>query len=269
MQFFWLDIYNGRYSEFLSSIRNPTTKTLVFTPNPEMLLRAHSDREFLDILGTATYNTPDANWLYVGSMIQEGIGFLRACAILIFAKKKLRAKYGDLIKGSDLTRDLFAYAEESGQRVLMIDNYRITTPTNPFEIEKMRIQADLPNLLKTRFPSLDITLVFDWEKTPEQIAELIMASNISYVFSCIGMKIQEQRLIEILSRLPEGQRVVGLGVGASIDFLLWLQRRAPMIFQSLGLEWLYRLMLEPRKRWRRIYAAVIVFPRLIKNTSPE
>jgi hypothetical protein len=48
-------------------------------------------------------------------MIQEGIGFLRACAILIFAKNKLRAKYGDLIKGSDLTRDLFAYAEESGQ----------------------------------------------------------------------------------------------------------------------------------------------------------
>ena len=94
-------------------------------------------------------------------MIQEGIGFFRACFILIFAKKKLRTKYGDLIKGSDLTRDLFAYAEESPQRVLMIDNYRITTPTNPFEVEKMRIQADLPNLLKKRFPSLDIVLIFD------------------------------------------------------------------------------------------------------------
>jgi N-acetylglucosaminyldiphosphoundecaprenol N-acetyl-beta-D-mannosaminyltransferase len=232
-----------------------------------MLVRANTDREFLEILKKADYNTPDANWLYVGSLMQEGIGFLRACTVLIFAKKKLRAKYGDLIKGSDLTRDLFAYSQELGQWVLMIDNYRITTPTNPFEVEKMRIQADLPNLLKTRFPSLDITLVFDWEKTPEQIAELITENNISYVFSCIGMKTQEKRLIEIWSHLPQEQRVVGLGVGASIDFLLGLQKRAPRVFQSLWLEWLYRLMLQPRKRWWRIYTAVIEFPRLIKNTS--
>jgi UDP-N-acetyl-D-mannosaminuronic acid transferase (WecB/TagA/CpsF family) len=61
MQFFSLDIYNGRYSEFLSSIRNPTSKTLVFTPNPEMLVRANTDREFLEILKKADYNTPDAN----------------------------------------------------------------------------------------------------------------------------------------------------------------------------------------------------------------
>lgn len=79
----------------------------------------------------------------------------------MFAKKKLRTKYGDLIKGSDLTHDLFAYALETRKRVLMIDNYRITTPTNPFEIDKMQIQSDLPNLLSARFPSLDVTLIFD------------------------------------------------------------------------------------------------------------
>ncbi len=269
MQFLWIDIYDGRYSEFLDLIKSPMKKTLVFTPNPEMLVRANSDVEFADILGKSDYNTPDANWLYVGSMMQERVGFLRACFVLIFAKKKLREQYGDLIKWSDLTRDLFAYTQEMGKRVLMIDNYRITTPTNPFEIEKMRIQSDLPSLLRTRFPSLDITLIFDWEKTPEQIAELIIENNISYVFSCIGMKIQEQRLIEIFAHLPSEQRVIWLGVGASIDFLLGLQKRAPIIFQSLGLEWLYRLVLQPRKRWRRIYTAVIEFPRMIKNTSPE
>lgn len=47
------------------------------------------------------------------------------------------------------------------------------------------------------------------------------------------MKIQEKRLVEIFSHLPPEQGVVGLGVGASIDFLLGLQKRAPMIFQSL------------------------------------
>lgn len=46
---------------FLDLIKNPTTKTLVFTPNPEILVRANSDVEFLDILQKADYNTPDAN----------------------------------------------------------------------------------------------------------------------------------------------------------------------------------------------------------------
>jgi N-acetylglucosaminyldiphosphoundecaprenol N-acetyl-beta-D-mannosaminyltransferase len=77
------------------------------------------------------------------------------------------------------------------------------------------------------------------------------------------MKTQEKRLIEIWSYLSPEQRVVGLGVGASIDFLLGLQRRAPIIFQKMGLEWLYRLILEPRKRWRRIYTAVVEFPTII------
>ncbi len=264
MQFLWLDIYNGRYSEFFELIKNPITKTLVFTPNPEMLVRAYFDSDFLYVLRKATYNTPDANWLYVWSLMQGKIGFLRACIFLIFNKKKLSIDYGDLIKGSDLTRDLFTYAVESNKRVLMIDNYRITTPTNQFERDKMQIQSDLTNLFKMKFPSLDIILIFDWEKNPEQIADLITSNNISYVFSCIGMKIQEERLIEIFSHLPKEQWVVGLAVGASIDFLLGLQKRAPIIFQSLALEWLYRLMMEPRKRWRRIYTAIVEFPRIIK-----
>lgn len=265
MQFLWLSIHNGRYSEFLESLENPITKTLVFTPNPEILVRAHSDAEFLSLLKKATYNTPDANWLYVGSLMQEGIGFFRACFMLISSRDVLRKKHGDLIKWSDLTRDLFAYAGESGKRILMIDNYRITTPTNLFEMEKMQIQADLPRLLQERFPTLAVTLLFDGEKSPPEIAEIIKNQDISYVFSCIGMKKQEQRLIEIFAHLPEEQRVVGLGVGASIDFLLGLQRRAPIILQKIGLEWLYRLILEPRKRWRRIYTALIEFPRMIKK----
>lgn len=54
-------------------LKHPVKKTLVFTPNPEILVRANSDPEFLSLLKKADYNTPDANGLYVGSMIQEGI----------------------------------------------------------------------------------------------------------------------------------------------------------------------------------------------------
>jgi UDP-N-acetyl-D-mannosaminuronic acid transferase (WecB/TagA/CpsF family) len=87
-------------------------------------------------------------------------------------------------------------------------------------MEKMQIQSDLPRLLQERFPTLAVTLLFDGEKPPTEIAEIIKTQDISYVFSCIGMKKQEQRLVEIFAHLPEEQGVAGLGVGASIDFLL-------------------------------------------------
>ncbi|MBM3271646.1 MAG: WecB/TagA/CpsF family glycosyltransferase, partial [Candidatus Sericytochromatia bacterium] len=44
---------------------------------------------------------------------------------------------------------------------------------------------------------------------------------------------------------------VNIGVGASIDFLAGRVRRAPAWIGRLGLEWLFRLALEPRRLWRR------------------
>ncbi len=264
MHFLELNLYRGRYSEFLDILQKVSQKTLVFTPNPEILVRASRDREFLDILKQATYNTPDANGLYLGSLMQEGMGFFTAGIRVFFQKQKMQEQYGELIKGSDLTRDIFAYAQQQKKKILMIDSYRIMTPENPFEVEKQKIQATLLDRLKSTFPWLDIHLFFDGEKSPEELAKYIEENNIAYVFSCLGMKKQEQRLLEIFSFLPETQKVVGLGVGASIDFLLGLQKRAPLIFQKLGLEWLYRLILEPRKRYKRIYMALVEFPMMIK-----
>lgn len=140
MQFLSLDIYNGTYESFLEILKNPTKKTLVFTPNPEILLHASRDGEFSDILRQADYLTPDANGLYTASLIQEGSGFLMAGFRTFFSKKSLREKYGELIQGSNLTRDLVQFAVQEQKKILMIDNYLITTPKNDFEIKKMEIQ---------------------------------------------------------------------------------------------------------------------------------
>lgn len=265
MNFFSIPLYQGKYLDFLESIKNPNQKTLVFTPNPEIFVHASRDREFLEILEKATYNTPDGTGLYVGSMMREWMGFFESGMRAFFHKKQVESKYGELIKGSDLTRDLFNFSEKNGNHILMIDSYRITNPQNSFEIRKKEIQENLPQLLAQKFPNLRISLVFDGDKTHEELAELIQKENISYVFSCLGMKKQEERLVQIWEHLPESTPVVGFWVGASIDFLLGLQKRAPYIFQKFGLEWLYRLILEPRKRWKRIHMALIEFPKIIIN----
>jgi N-acetylglucosaminyldiphosphoundecaprenol N-acetyl-beta-D-mannosaminyltransferase len=57
----------------------------------------------------------------------------------------------------------------------------------------------------------------------------------------------------IARNLPYTGASVGMGVGAAFDFCVGVQARAPLWMQRLGLEWLYRLIREPR-RWRRMLA---------------
>lgn len=266
MNFFQIPLYSWKYLDFLDILKHPVKKTLVFTPNPEILVRANSDPEFLSLLKKADYNTPDANGLYVGTMIQEGIWFFRAGFITFFQKASIVEKYGELIKGSDLTRDLLEYAGKNQKTVLILDN-RVESIKSNFDQSKSTVQQNLKKLLEEKYPGITVQVIFSGDMASNGIAHMIELQHISYVFSCLGMKKQEKTLIDIWSYLPVTQSVVGLGVWASIDFLLGLQKRAPVIFQKSGLEWLYRLILEPRKRWKRIYTAVVEFPRLIKNIS--
>ena len=53
-----------------------------------------------------------------------------------------------------------------------------------------------------------------------------------------------------------------IGVGAAFDFLSDTIKRAPMVFRDIGLEWLYRLVFEPRMLIRNIYSLSIFLPTL-------
>lgn len=68
---------------------------------------------------------------------------------------------------------------------------------------------------------------------------------------------QESWIARHLSDFPSVKVVVG--IGGTIDYWSGAKKRAPQLFRSLGLEWLWRLIQEPQ-RWKRIVRAVIVFP---------
>lgn len=71
---------------------------------------------------------------------------------------------------------------------------------------------------------------------------------------------QESWIVRYTQDFPSVKVVVG--VGGTIDFWSEQKRRAPRLFQVVGLEWLWRLGIEPR-RWKRIANAVIVFPMMV------
>ncbi len=52
-------------------------------------------------------------------------------------------------------------------------------------------------------------------------------------------------------------------MGASLEFMLGLKQRAPQWMRGLGLEWLHRLVSEPRRLWRRYVLAVVPLAGLV------
>jgi N-acetylglucosaminyldiphosphoundecaprenol N-acetyl-beta-D-mannosaminyltransferase len=77
------------------------------------------------------------------------------------------------------------------------------------------------------------------------------------VFVNFGAPDQEKFIFENKSQFPNAKVLVG--VGGAFDFLTGKIRRAPNWLRGLGLEWLWRLVQEP-KRIKRIWNAVVVFP---------
>jgi exopolysaccharide biosynthesis WecB/TagA/CpsF family protein len=72
-----------------------------------------------------------------------------------------------------------------------------------------------------------------------------------YVFLATGAPRSEALAARIAARgLAVG---TGLPIGSSLHFVAGLRRRAPGWVQRLGLEWLHRLALEPRRLWRRVF----------------
>ncbi len=82
----------------------------------------------------------------------------------------------------------------------------------------------------------------------EEIAAKIRAAGPALVWVGLGMPKQELWMHRMRERLP-GMAL--LGVGAAFDLLAGNVREAPRWMQRTGLEWLFRLVQEPRRLWRR------------------
>jgi N-acetylglucosaminyldiphosphoundecaprenol N-acetyl-beta-D-mannosaminyltransferase len=80
-----------------------------------------------------------------------------------------------------------------------------------------------------------------------EVARDVAKSGANVLFAGLGSPRQEIFLSE---RLQETGCSVGIGIGGSFDVLAGNVERAPLVWQRLNLEWLYRLLREP-KRWRR------------------
>lgn len=116
------------------------------------------------------------------------------------------------------------------------------------------ILAALTNSLRSRFPGLQIAGTYappfpPWPEGEDgRIIGRIEESRANFVWIGLGCPRQERWIAGHLDQLPAG---VYCAVGAAFAFHAGRVRQAPAWMQRAGLEWLFRLSVEPRRLWRR------------------
>jgi N-acetylglucosaminyldiphosphoundecaprenol N-acetyl-beta-D-mannosaminyltransferase len=199
----------------------------VVTPNPEIILEALHDEEFFYILNKAQLSLADGVGLKLaGWLMRHNIA---------------------RVTGSDLSVKLLAYAAEAGIKTAIL-NWQ----------DGLSSAEEIKMALDKRFPGLKI-LIVNVSREPGLETGLIKKINDfapQLLFSALGFPYQEKVIYHNLKQLPSVR--VALGVGGTFDFLTGRAKRAPRFVRQLGLEWLWRLLKQPR-RYRRIFRATFVF----------
>ncbi|HEY6324956.1 MAG TPA: WecB/TagA/CpsF family glycosyltransferase [Candidatus Cybelea sp.] len=169
---------------------------------------------------------------------------VNACALslcdtvgLLAVARRRGAPLRDRVTGVELVERLCAGAASTGLPVYFVGG-------------ASGVAAEAAGILKARFPGLVIAGVRDGffaESESADVAAAIAASGARLLFAGMGSPRQEYWLAQHLRQTGCG---VGIGVGGSFDVIAGRVRRAPALVRRIGLEWLYRLIREPR-RWRR------------------
>jgi exopolysaccharide biosynthesis WecB/TagA/CpsF family protein len=187
----------------------------VCTINPEFVMIAQRDTLFAAILTRAALCVPD------------GVG-------LLWAARHLGTPLPERVTGSDGVPQIAARAAARGWRLFLLG----AAPG---------VADRAADVLRARYPGVNICGVYSGSPAADEedaIVERINASGADILFVAYGAPAQDKWIARNLPRLKVK---MAMGVGGALDFIAGVVPRAPEWMQRLGLEWLFRLYLQP---WR-------------------
>ncbi|MDD6808012.1 MAG: WecB/TagA/CpsF family glycosyltransferase [Oscillospiraceae bacterium] len=167
-------------------------------------------------------------------------------ASVILASKFLDKKLPERVAGVDLMQSLVELSAKKGYSVYLLG-------------AKQEVVEKTANVLQERYQNLNICGIrngyFDstqWEEIANELNEL----NPDFIFVGITSPLKEY-LIEYLQN--RGNKGVFMGVGGSFDVISGNIARAPVWMQKHNLEWLFRVIQEPRRLFKRYFVGNTVF----------
>ena len=193
-------------------------RTVIFTPNPQMLLQASNSKRKSKLLNSADINIPD------------GIG-------VVIASKLTNGKIKKRISGIDIAEEILSLSQKFGYKIFLLG------------AEKGTAKKAAKNI-KKRFPKIKICGTHHGYfnksgKDNDALIKTINQTSPDIIFVCMGYPMQEEWIIKNADKIKSAK--VFIGLGGSLDVWSGKIHRAPAPFKIFGLEWLYRTVKEPKR----------------------
>lgn len=189
--------------------------SMIFTPNPEIVMCAKNDVELKNILNSADLCTAD------------GIG-------VVYASKIIGSPVPERVAGFDLVCALLERMSKTGDGVFLFG-------AKPGVAEAAKAK------MEEKYPGIVVSGTHNGYFKPEdedKIVEEINASGAKLLLVCLGAPKQEKWIAQNQNRLKVN---LCMGVGGTLDVFAGTAKRAPEIFIKLNLEWTYRILKNPSR----------------------
>lgn len=214
----------------------------IFTPNPEILVKANEDAYYKEVLNKSSLSPCDGMGLYLAGKI-HGLHFER-------------------VTGTDYLAHLMELAQEHGKTVFLLGaEFHSTLEAAKEELLKLYPALKIvgtdpgPKITEVQNQNLQIDA-----SQNEKLIQKINLAKPDILVVAFGMGKQEKWIIENSSKMPTV--TIFIGVGGALDFIAKKIPRAPLLMRRIGLEWVYRMYKQPA-RFRRICNATVVFTYLV------
>lgn len=212
---------------------NNREKTFIVAINPEKILMARKNKKLLNILNNADYPIPD------------GIG-------IIYASRLNKGSIKTRVTGINTMEELCSFATKKKYRVFLYGG-------------KEEIVKKAKEQLEKTYKGINIVgYINGYETNNKEIINKINNCHPDIVFVALGSPKQEYWIYDNMEAIDAK---VFQGVGGSFDVISGKTKRAPKKVQKLGLEWLFRLIKEPKRVFRQIKLIKFVFLVLLNKKT--
>lgn len=247
---FGLNFFNGSLGDAVELIAswehaNPDRVPLVLTPNTDILVKMEQLRK----------NAP----VFVQRLAQSSFILADGFPVVLASRLRKRPLPG-VVPGSDVLPVLIR--RTASRRFLFVGPDERT-----LGIIGQRMASETDHLVRWIAPPIMEPGTTRFNQQADQAARTIREFQPHFVVVGLGFPKQEYFSLAVLDRL-DGDACIPLfmGLGASAEFLAGTKKRAPGWMRSLRLEWLHRLLSEPRRMYRRyICGAIRIVPLLYRE----
>ncbi|MDZ8024394.1 MAG: WecB/TagA/CpsF family glycosyltransferase [Nostoc sp. ChiQUE01a] len=212
-----------------------STPKYVVTPNAQHIVALQHDARFRLIYHQAFLVVPDG-------------------VPLLWAAKLFNTPLSGRVNGTDLFEHLCKISADKGLKVFLLGG-------------RTGAAKKAKQVLEARHPNLDIVGTYcpyyGFESDPEELKRInlaIQAAAPDILFVGLGAPKQEYWIYNNYQKLGVP---VSIGIGVSFELVAGMVKRAPKFMQKAGLEWLFRLIMEPKRLWQRYFIGNIIFILLV------